>query len=169
MNSSPFSDELKKILDGAARIAIVGIGDELSVADRLGMQAAHQLAKKDLRNTMIFLAGTVPESITGPVRRFRPDRILLLDAADTGARPGTISVISREHISGNLLSTHAMPLSAVMEFMEADTSAAVTLLGIQPDLSRPDCGLSQEGYRRFDQYLNLLAEILENRRLSEFS
>ena len=118
----------------AKRVAVVGIGDELNVHDRLGMIAAREVDGLHLPSVRVFLAGTVPESVTGPIRRYRPDAILLLDAADMGARPGTVALVEPKEIRANLLSTHALPLSVVMEFLEKDAGARVTLVGIQPDL-----------------------------------
>ncbi len=129
-----FEQRLRRRLDGARRVAVVGVGDELSVHDRLGMLAAKEVDGLHLSNVRVFLAGTVPENVTGPIRRYRPDAILLLDAADMGARPGSIAIVEPGEIRANLLSTHALPLSVVMEFLTKDTGAAVSLIGIQPDL-----------------------------------
>lgn len=160
MKTLNFINEVKKRLAGASRIAVVGIGDECSTVDRLGMYAARQLRNMQVPQTSVFLAGTMPESVTASIRRYKPDHILLLDAADMGARPGTIAVISEEAISGTLLSTHVMPLSVVMEYMARDSSANVTLLGIQPDLAWPESGLSDEANGFLGQNLHRLSKIL---------
>ena len=115
-------------------MAVVGVGDELNVHDRLGMLAAKEVEGLHLETVRVFLAGTVPESVTGPVRRYKPDAIVLLDAADMGARPGSVALVEPEEIHARLLSTHALPLSLVMDFLAKDTGAEVTLIGIQPDL-----------------------------------
>ncbi len=128
-------DELRARLGGAERVAIVGIGDELQPRDRLGIVAASDLAGLGLRGVQIFDAGTVPEAITGPVRRFRPDHTLLIDAADFGARPGTVAVIGPQRVVTRTLSTHSLPLSVVMQYLEETTGSPVTLIGIQPDLA----------------------------------
>lgn len=113
----------------------MGVGDELNVHDRLGMLAAKEIEGLHLENVRVFYAGTVPESVTGPIRRYRPDAVLLLDAADMGVRAGSVAIVEPEEIRANLLSTHALPLSVVMEFLAKDTGARVTLIGIQPDLA----------------------------------
>jgi hydrogenase 3 maturation protease len=160
MKQMNFKDEIKKRLTGSSRVAIVGIGDECIPVDRLGIYAARQLLNGQVPPSSVFLAGTMPESITAPVRRYKPDHILLLDSADTGARPGTITIIPRETIGGILFSTHTLPLSAIMEYLARDSSADVTLLGIQPDLTRPESGLSEEGYRVLGLNLDQLSKIL---------
>ncbi len=128
-----FEVRLRRRLRGAGRVAVVGIGDELNVHDRLGMLAAREVEGLHLKNVRVFLAGTVPESVTGPVRRYKPNAIVLLDAADMGARPGAVAIVEPNLIRASLLSTHALPLSVVMRFLEDDTRARVTLVGIQPD------------------------------------
>ncbi|MCX6689283.1 MAG: hydrogenase 3 maturation endopeptidase HyCI [Methanoregula sp.] len=135
-----FDRLLRQRLGTAQRIAIVSIGDENSAVDRFGMEAAREIERQHLSGVRVFFAGTVPESMTGPLREFHPDHILLVDAADMGNPPGTVAIIDPERIPAGHFSTHALPLSAVMEFIEKDTGANVTLVGIQPDLSRDELG-----------------------------
>src|SRR5512138_3165998 len=106
-------DAIRCRIRGAAEIAIIGIGDELSPVDRLGMEAARDLERLHLPGVKVFFAGTVPESVTGPLRRYRPGHAIFLDAADTGARPGSMVVIGREKVTANLVTTHVLPLSVV--------------------------------------------------------
>ncbi len=160
MKQMTFGDEIRKRLAGTSRVAIIGVGDECSPVDRLGIYAARHLLNGQVPPSSVFLAGTMPESITAPVRRYKPDHILLLDAADTGARPGTIAIIPKETIGGTLFSTHTLPLSAIMEYLAQDSSAEVTLLGIQPDLTRPESGLSEEDCRFLGRNLDQISKIL---------
>jgi len=157
-----FRNRLERRIRGASRIAVVGIGDDLSPIDRLGMDAAKILGEQPLPDVRVFSAGTVPESVTGPVRAFRPDHILLLDAADMGTRPGTIAIIRPGEIRAALFSTHALPLSVVMEFLEKDTGAKVTLLGIQPDKDGGD-GLSAGDQELYRENVAMLADVLRER------
>lgn len=126
---------LRRRLLGVKRLAVVGVGDEMNVHDRLGMLAAKEIDGLHLENVAVFYAGTVPETVTAPVRRFKPDAVLFLDAADLGARPGTVACVEPGDIAARLLSTHSLPLSVVMGFVEKETGARATLVGIQPDLA----------------------------------
>jgi hydrogenase 3 maturation protease len=126
---------LRRKLAGARRVAVVGIGDQLLPRDRLGMLAAGAIADLHLPGVRVFLAGTVPESMTGPIRRFRPEHVLFLDAAEMGAPPGTVAIVEPEGIHATLFSTHVLPLSLVMEFLEKDAHTRVTLIGMEPDTS----------------------------------
>jgi hydrogenase 3 maturation protease len=133
--SSPryFDISLEKRLAGARRIAVVGIGDELLPVDRLGMIIARDIEALQLSGVRVFFAGTMPESITGSIREFHPDHVLMIDAAEMGASPGTAAIIQPGRIEASLFSTHALPLSAVMEFIAKDIRTRVTLVGIQPE------------------------------------
>ncbi len=156
-------DTLRRRIKNARRLAIVGTGDELIPPDRLGMLAARKIGEQEIPGVKVFFAGTVPESITGPLRRYQPSHVLFLDAADMGARPGTIAVIEPDRIHASLISTHVLPLTVVMEYVEQETGGAVTLLGIQPDLSGTEKDLSKEDLAYFGQNLELLAQIVRDR------
>jgi hydrogenase 3 maturation protease len=162
-NAGPLSETLQPRIKKARRLAIVGIGDELILPDRLGMYAAQEIGERQIPGVIIFLAGTVPESITGPLRRSRPEHVLFLDAADMGVKPGTIALIEPERIRASLITTHVLPLSVVMDYIEREIGAGVTLLGIQPDLTGPDQDLSEEDLAYLGRNLLSLSQILRDR------
>jgi hydrogenase 3 maturation protease len=141
---SSFAEVLRIRLSRAQRLAVIGIGDELLPADRLGMAAARALESRNLPGIRVFLAGTMPENLTGPVRAFQPDHILFVDAAEMGAVPGSAAVIEPGDVPANLVSTHALPLPVVMEYLAEETGAQVTLIGIQPDFTHAGAELSRE-------------------------
>lgn len=161
----PLSETLQPRIKNAGRLAIVGIGDECTPPDRLGMYAAREIFEHQLFGVSVFFAGTVPESITGPLRRFQPEQVLFLDAADMGALPGTIAVIGPERIPATLLTTHVLPLSVVMDYVEREIGAGVTLLGIQPDLSGAENDLSEKGMALLNTNLRALSQILRDRQV----
>jgi len=158
-----FMNRLKQRLGTAQRIAVVGIGDELLPPDRPGMFAARYIKDQHLPGVRVFLTGTVPESFTGPLRKFQPDHVLFLDAADMSEQPGTVVVIGRGKIGTDLVSTHVLPLSVIMKFVAQDTGAKVTLLGIQPDLGRPERDMSGPARETLEKNLEILADALRER------
>jgi hydrogenase 3 maturation protease len=162
-STDPVFDTLRRRIKNSRRLAIVGIGDEFIPPDRLGMYTAQEIKQHDVSGVEVFLAGTVPESITGPLRRYQPDHVLFFDAADMGAKPGTIAVIGPEQIHASLVTTHVLPLTVVMDYVEQETAAGITLLGIQPDLTRADNDLSDEDMAYFTRNLLLLLQILRDR------
>jgi len=162
LSNRGFSNRLWRRLKEARRIAVVGIGDEFSPVDRLGMVAAQEIAKLHLPGVTVFFAGTVPESMTGPLREYQPDHVLFLDSADMGAQPGTIDMIRPGRIKADLFSTHVLPLSVVMGYIEQDLKTSVTLLGIQPDLSRFDVGSADGAPEYLHRNLASLFRVLKD-------
>ncbi len=138
----PFEESLADRLRGAARVAVVGVGDELLPADRIGMVAAREVQALRLPGVGVHLAGTLPESFTGPIRRGRPDHVVLLDAADMGTRPGTVAILSSGEVRGARLSTHALPLTVLISYLEETMGVPVTLVGVQPDLKARSVALT---------------------------
>ena len=81
---------------------------------------------------LILEAGLAPENFTGPLRRFGPDYVLLVDAAEMGDAPGTIRVLDWRDSTGFGPSTHLQPPSTFAEYLIVETGCEVVLLGIQP-------------------------------------
>jgi len=158
----PFEGILRQRLENSRRIAIVGIGDVLSPFDRSGMSVAGEIEKLELPHVKVFLAGTVPESITRALRAYLPDHVIFLDAADMGVQPGSIRFVEPRNTQVNLVSSHVLPLPVIMEFVANDTGSRVTLLGIQPDLNRPDRDFSGPGQVLLQRNISALTDILRS-------
>src|SRR5437870_308197 len=76
--------------DRALRVAVVGIGHELRGDDAAGSRVARALQPRSHDLLLVIDAGPAPENCTGPLRRFAPDLVLLIDAAQINVPPGTI-------------------------------------------------------------------------------
>jgi hydrogenase 3 maturation protease len=159
-NQDPVFTALKKRLEATRRLAVVGIGDELSSSDRLGMTAAWEIDRQKIPGVQVFLAGTVPENITGTLRRYGPDHVLFLDAAEMGKRPGTLAIIAPGQVRARFFSTHALPLPVVMQYIEREIGAPVTLLGIQPGNDRNNT-IDGDTLPYIDNNLGLLSAFLK--------
>jgi hydrogenase 3 maturation protease len=81
---------------------------------------------------MVFDGGTVPENYTGAIKKENPTEIILIDAANMEKEAGYIKIIDRTEIASYHLSTHAMPLSFLVKYLEHSTKAKIILIGIQP-------------------------------------
>lgn len=116
------------------RISLIGIGYELGGDDAAGIALIHRLQTQlpDLATLQLIEAGTAPENITGAVRRFRPDRILLVDAADFSGSPGQIELLDWKDTVGFSASTHSLPLHVFAQYLSSEMNCPVTLIGIQP-------------------------------------
>ncbi|HEX2981285.1 MAG TPA: hydrogenase 3 maturation endopeptidase HyCI, partial [Anaerolineaceae bacterium] len=116
------------------RLAVVGLGSELLGDDALGLVCARRLAKKTVHRPdfLVVEAGPVPENALGPLRRFEPDLVVIVDAADLALRPGSIRLVEADQLEGFSASTHTFPLSFIMDFFSHELGCPVKLLAIQP-------------------------------------
>ncbi|MBN2116048.1 MAG: hydrogenase maturation peptidase HycI [Anaerolineales bacterium] len=118
------------------RVAILGIGNSLRSDDAAGMLVARALSQRecaaDVDHILILEAGHAPENRTAELRRFAPDLVLLVDAADMGEAPGAVAWISEDDIDGMSASTHSLPLSMLAKYLKLELNCKVILLGIQP-------------------------------------
>ena len=125
---------MKKFLRGYEKIVILGIGNEIKGDDGLGPIIAQKslLLFDKNKNITVFDGGTVPENYTGLIRKENPTHIILVDAVDMKKEPGYIRVVRKEEIAKYNISTHAMPVSFLIKYMETTVSAQIILVGIQP-------------------------------------
>lgn len=111
---------------------ILGIGNEMRGDDGLGSVLAQELSKLKGKNITIFDGKTVPENFTGAIKRENPSHIIILDAVEMDELPGHVKLVFKEEIANYSISTHALPLSILIKYLETTTSAQIMLIGIQP-------------------------------------
>lgn len=128
-------DSIKKgllqFLEGGKKAAILGIGNELRRDDGLGPYIVARLQIDD-PDIMIKNVGSVPEAFARPLADFGAEKIILVDAANMRKAVGHIDLVTKNRISGIAISTHSMPLSLLMTYLEERSGAETILLGIQP-------------------------------------
>lgn len=126
---------LQNSLQGARRIAVLGIGSELRGDDAAGTLVAQNIAKKNIGNKKItvkaFLGATAPENLTGEIKRFKPSHLVIIDTVDTGQKPGTVLVLDPEVVGGATFSTHTMPAKILAGYLKKSTHCKITIIGIQ--------------------------------------
>jgi hydrogenase 3 maturation protease len=128
----------------APRVAVVGVGHEFRGDDFAGPAAARALQQRAVPDKALLIldAGAAPESFTGPLRRFAPDLILILDAADMGSEPGEIGWIDPDEVADAGGPTHALPLPLFAGFLGKSLGCPVRIIGIQPAADDFDTPLS---------------------------
>jgi len=78
-------------------------------------------------------AEEVPESFLGSILDPPPNTVILVDAVEMNAPPGSVALLDLDQVEDRGASTHRAPLSLLARFIEAESGADVFLLGIQPD------------------------------------
>jgi hydrogenase 3 maturation protease len=146
------------------RVAIVGIGNEFNGDDAVGVLVARRLSKceyaADAGHVLVIEAGQAPENITGELRRFNPQVVILVDAAQMDAPPGRIAWIPWETTSGMSASSHSLPLSMLARYLTLEFGCTVHLLGIQPAQNHQTGILSTQARAATNEVTNALAKEL---------
>ncbi len=126
------------------RLAVLGIGHELCGDDAVGVRLAGRLRSLTPGNDRLLVieAGPAPENFTGLLRRFRPDLVLLVDAAQMDAGPGTIGWLDLQSVDGISASSHTLPLHILVSYLLAELGCQVALIGIQPEQTFADAPLT---------------------------
>jgi hydrogenase 3 maturation protease len=118
------------------RVALMGVGNDLRSDDGAGLALVRALGERlpaDTDNRLLVVeAGQAPENFSGALRRFRPDLVVLLDAAHLGEEPGAVRWLAASAAAGMSASTHTLPLHMLAAYLEAELGCTVALLGIQP-------------------------------------
>lgn len=136
-------DELKEFIGTARKIALLGIGNDLRTDDGIGPLIVESLRYED-SNLMVENVGSVPEGFARPLAAFGAERVIMVDAADMQKEPGYIELVTKDRIGGISISTHSMPLSFLMMYLEQETGAETILVGIQPKSIQFGEGLTPE-------------------------
>ena len=89
--------QLKKLR--GSKTVIVGIGNILKGDDGVGPLICQQLHNNQICAELID-AGTVPENYIQPIVRKAPQNLIVIDAIDFGAAPGTINIFDWPDTAG---------------------------------------------------------------------
>jgi len=144
------------------RVAIVGIGNNLRNDDAAGMLVARELLHReraaDVSHLLVIQAGHAPENVTGELRSFAPELILLIDAAEMRDVPGAICWVPIQSIEGMSASTHSLPLSMLARYLTLELNCMVALIGIQPKSNEFGETVSAEVFRAINEIVDEISD-----------
>ncbi|MFW6305127.1 MAG: hydrogenase maturation peptidase HycI [Candidatus Saliniplasma sp.] len=135
------------------RKLIMGVGNDIRGDDAVGELVAREFEKPGWETVD---CGSVPENHIIMVEEGEYDLVLIIDAASMGLEPGEIRIVPREYLGVFTMSTHALPLSLVMDYLE-DKVEKVVLIGIQPE----DMSLKEGITEKVEDAKNRLLDILK--------
>ncbi len=125
------------------RTCLIGIGSDLRGDDSAGLVVVRQMLQHSHANNLCIIeGGSAPENVTGQIRAFHPDLVILIDAAHMDMPPGAIQWIPLDSIDGMSASSHSLPLSMLASYLTAEIGCEVSVLGIQPVQNEIGFGLS---------------------------
>ena len=134
MNTAAIKPLLGEAISDAATVAILGCGSPLRGDDAAGSLIALNLADLDTRSggrARAFYGDVAPENLTGPIKQFAPELLLIIDAVNMSLEPGELRIISKDEVGGVSFSTHILPLPILMQYLESEIGCRTLLLGIQ--------------------------------------
>jgi len=114
-----------------ADLVVMCIGNRDGGDDGIGPYIAERL-KKDQADFVVLDGGVSPENYTSVVKRYHPETLIFVDAADMGLPAGEIRIVPEEKIGTMHLSTHGVSLALLIEFLKKDIKEII-VIGIQPN------------------------------------
>ena len=131
------TNKLKSNLDGAKRIAVLGVGSELRADDNAGMLIAQEIERSadQISKTValkVFFGHTAPENLSGEIKKYAPSHVLIIDTADIGKKPGEVAVFTPEDSGGISFSTHKLPIKVLAQYLSQSINCRIVVIGIQP-------------------------------------
>lgn len=122
-------DQLKP---DARPVVVLGVGSELRSDDAVGLRVASAIADLHLPNVFAIQGGPAPENSTGEIRALAPSHLIIVDAADMRAEPGSVRVLDPDDLTGSSFATHGLPLSVLSRYLRDEIGCRITFIGVQP-------------------------------------
>jgi len=139
---------------------VICIGNRYNGDDAIGPYVADKLKQEDLDEFLILDCSTVPENFTSLVKKNNPTNLIIVDATDMGLSSGEMRRISKDMIGSMHVSTHNIPLSILVSYLEHYVKN-VFIIGIQPE--NMDGSMGEEVKKSGDK----LVELIKNKKFLE--
>jgi len=153
--------ELRNWVSGAKRVVVAGIGNPIRMDDFVGVKITGDLLGKVSRRVLLIECETVPESFMQQIVDFRPNRVLLIDAALLGLKPGELRLVDPERlVDFPAISTHMLPLRIFCDYVEKMSKAKIGLLLIEPGRTDFGEGLTSEVETSAKRLTSVLLKLL---------
>ena len=172
---------LKERLKNCKKLAVLGVGNTIRGDDGLGVFIVRSIVRhymdryprqnlninrevnKISDKVILINCGTVPENFTDILKEEKPDKIVIIDTAVMGERPGTVKLIDVEDIYNVGFSTHALPLNVIVKYLMKYIDSEILIVGMEPEsLDFGVEGLSEKIYRKSLEFTEILIDIIDS-------
>jgi len=137
---------------------IVGIGNLLKGDDAAGSLVCQQLGQAGTSAELI-VAETVPENYIQTIVKKAPQNLLIVDAVDFGAAPGTIKLFKPEHLNSFAISTHTLSPRLFVDAIRRQIEVKAYFIGIQPAQTQLGQTLSANVHQAIEGLTRMLIDI----------
>ena len=110
--------------------AVICIGNRDGGDDAVGPYIADKLNERHVDFEVID-CGIIPENYTSVIKKIGPETLVIVDAVEMGLNAGDIRIVPRDKIGVMHISTHGIPVSVLMDYLEKYVEKIV-FIGIQP-------------------------------------
>jgi hydrogenase 3 maturation protease len=141
-----------------SKTVIVGIGNTLKGDDGVGSLVCQQLRQAKVCAELID-AGTVPENYIQRIIKKTPQNLLIVDAVDFQATPGTIEIFRPEQLNSFVFSTHTLSPRLFAEMVTRNIKVDVCFVGIQPAHTRLGDSMSPQVCQAARQLAQTLIDV----------
>jgi len=141
-----------------SRTLIVAIGNILKADDGAGPLVCEQLGTANICADLID-AGNVPENYIQPIIKKAPQNLLVIDAIDFGALPGTIRIFEPEQLNSHTISTHTLSPRLFVDMVCQNIKLDVCFVGIQPAQLQLGQSVSPQVSRAIQQLSQVLTKV----------
>ena len=148
--------QLTKLRNSAT--LIVGIGNILKGDDGAGPLICEQLERAKICADLID-SGTVPENYIQPIIKKAPQNLLVIDAIDFRASPGTIRIFKPGQLNSHTFSTHTLSPRLFADMVCQNIKLDVYFIGIQPAQIQLGQSISPQVSQAIQQMCRALTDI----------
>ena len=107
-------------------VVVCAVGNPWRGDDGAGIEVAKRLEDK----YKVLYCESNPENYIDEVKKLKPDKLIIVDAADFLGEPGEFKKISPEEIDRHTISTHTIPISLFVELVK-ESCGEIEIWGIQ--------------------------------------
>jgi hydrogenase 3 maturation protease len=140
-----------------SRTVILGIGNTLKGDDGVGPLVCERLAGNI--SAFVMDVGTVPENYIARVAKAGPENLLVIDAVDFCAAPGTIRLLGPHEIASVAFSTHTLSPRLFIDLLRREVEVEVHFLGVQSSHTRFGAPLSEPVQAAVTMLVDLLGQV----------
>lgn len=187
--------KLEDFLDDYSKLIILGIGNDIRGDDGLGPYIINRFSNlnEDMfndgiledthidnsinviyfsNNVLLINGSSVPENFTGPIKKFNPSHIIIIDACIMNRNPGEVNIVSKENIVNVSVSTHSMSLAYLIKYLESNlkdetlnsdknfNDFKMLFVGIEPEIMDLSFDLTESVKESCDNLINIIVDLI---------
>lgn len=118
------------------------------------------LTTKNTDDVFLLNTESTPENYTHEIRTLKPSHIIIVDAVEFEADPGEMLIIQKQQIDTFNVSTHSMPISFIINYIEETIGSKIMTIGIQPKEMKVVNEVSDEVKESVEELADILVELV---------